>query len=148
MVERTPRTVETRDAAERKTPWKRQAVIPTPEPREGLTFRWVRTSSLGNQDNTNVSRRFREGYTPVKAEEFPELQILSDLGSRFKGNLEVGGLLLCSIPTEKVQARVQGQLQEVTNQMQAVDQSYMRENDSRMPLLRPERDSRSRAFGK
>ena len=74
MVDRTPRTLETRAATEHKAPWKRQSVIPAPEPRDGISFRWVRTSSLGNLDNMNVSRRFREGYTPVKAEDFPRTQ--------------------------------------------------------------------------
>lgn len=148
MVERTPRTLETREATKRKAVWKRQSVIPAPEPRDGITFRWVRTSSLGNADNMNVSRRFREGYTPVKAEDFPELKVLSDVGSRFKGNIEVGGLILCSIPTEQVEARIEGQAAEAQSQMDAVDNNYMRESDPRMPVLRPERSTRQTSFGK
>ncbi|HEV8078368.1 MAG TPA: hypothetical protein VGP45_08280 [Marinobacter sp.] len=148
MVERTPRTLETREATKRKAVWKRQSVIPAPEPRDGITFRWVRTSSLGNVDNMNVSRRFREGYTPVKAEDFPELKVLSDVGSRFKGNIEVGGLILCSIPTEQVEARIEGQAAEAQAQMDAVDNNYMRESDPRMPVLRPERSTRQTSFGK
>ena len=102
---------------------------------------------MGQSDNANVSRRFREGYTPVKASEFPELQILSDVDSRFKENIEVGGLLLCSIPEEFAQDRIQGQLEEAQAQIQAVDNSYMRENDPRMPLLKPERSTRT-SFGR
>ena len=75
-------------------------MLPTPEPRDGLSFRWIRTATLGNGDMTNVSQRFREGYVAVKAEDYPELQIMSDIDSRFKDNIEVGGLLLCAIPTE------------------------------------------------
>jgi hypothetical protein len=101
---------------------------------------------MGQSDNTNVSRRFREGYTPVKAEDFPELQILSDVDSRFKGNIEVGGLLLCSIPEEYAQERVQGQLEEAQAQIMAVDNNLMREQDRRMPLS-IERSSRT-SFGK
>jgi len=96
----------------------------------------------------NVSRRFREGYVPVKAEEFPELKVLSDVGSRFKGNIEVGGLLLCSIPEDVADDRVQGQLQEAQAQMEAVDNNYLRESDPRMPVLRPERSTRQTNFGK
>ena len=36
---------------------------------------------------------FREGWTPVKAEDHPELMLSSDVGSQFEGNIEVGGLL-------------------------------------------------------
>lgn len=148
MADRTPRTAQTREATQRKSTWKRQSVIPAPEPRNGLKFRWVRTSALGNQDNMNVSRRFREGYVPVKAEDFPELKVLSDVGSRFKGNIEVGGLILCSIPAEVAEDRVLGQLEESQAQMQAVDNNFMRESDPRMPVLRPERSTRQTNFGR
>jgi hypothetical protein len=148
VVERTPRTAQTREAAARKSSWKRQSVIPAPEPRDGVKYRWVRTAALGNVDNMNVSRRFREGYVPVRAEDVPELKMLSDVGSRFKGNIEVGGLVLCSIPTEVAEARVEGQLEEAQAQMEAVDNNYMRESDPRMPVLRPERTTRQTSFGK
>ena len=147
MSDRTPRHTETREKTERKKGWVRPSVLPTPDPREGLTFRWVRTSTLGNTDNTNVSSRFRQGYTPVKAKDFPELQVVSDFDSRFKDNIEVGGLLLCSIPTELVEERIEGQLEMARNAQEAVDRNFMRENDSRMPVLAPERSSRT-SFGK
>jgi hypothetical protein len=148
MADRTPRTLETREnTGARKKTWKRQSMLPTPEDRPGLKFRWIRTSTLGNADMTNVSARFREGYTPVLASEYPELQILSDVDSRFKGNVEVGGLLLCAAPTEDVQARVEGQLELAQSQIDAVDRSFMRESDPRMPVLRPERSTKT-SFGK
>jgi len=148
MADRTPRTLETREhTSPRKKTWSRQSMLPTPEPREGLKFRWIRTSTLGNADMTNVSARFREGYTPVLAADYPELQIMSDVDSRFKGNVEVGGLLLCAAPTEEVQARIDGQLEMAQNQIDAVDRNFMRENDPRMPVLRPERSTKT-SFGK
>ena len=73
-----PREAETREMSERVKPWTRQSMLPTPEPRDGIEFRYVRTSTLGNADNTNVSSRFREGYTPVLASEHPELHIRSE----------------------------------------------------------------------
>jgi hypothetical protein len=148
MADRTPREIETREhASPRKKTWKRQSMLPTPESRDGLKFRWIRTSTLGNADMTNVSARFREGYVPVMATDYPELQIMSDVDSRFKGNVEVGGLLLCAAPAEDVQARVEGQLEIAQNQIDAVDRNFMRENDSRMPVLRPERSTKT-SFGK
>lgn len=148
MAERTPRTRETRETTSRVATWKPQGMLPTPEPRDGLHFRWVRTSSLGNTDMTNVSRRFREGYAPVAATEFPELKVLSDLDSRFPDNIEVGGLLLCSIPAELATARIEGQTRQAQAQLDAVDRNYMRESDPRMPVLTPERSTRTSSFGK
>ena len=148
MTDRTPRTLETREVTSpRKKTWKRQSMLPTPEPRPGIKYRWIRTSTLGNADMTNVSSRFREGYSPVQAADYPELQIMSDIDSRFKGNVEVGGLLLCSAAAEDVQSRVEGQLEMAQNQIDAVDRNFMRENDPRMPVLRPERTSKT-SFGK
>lgn len=147
MADRTPRTMTSRDSEARDEAWKPQGMLPVPEPRDGLHFRWVRTASLGNTDMTNVSRRFREGYVPVKASEFPELQVLSDVDSRFPENIEVGGLLLCGIPAEKANKRILAQANTAQSQMDAVDRNYMRESDPRMPVLRPERSSRT-TFGK
>jgi len=142
MADRTPRTTETREAGERRKPWKRSSMLPTPEPRDGLSFRWIRTATLGNADMTNVSGRFRDGYVPVKAADYPELHIMSDIDSRFKDNIEVGGLLLCAIPAELKGDRVHGQLESAHNQAEAVDRNYMRESDPRMPMLKPERSNR------
>ena len=107
-----------------------------------MKFRWIRTSTLGNSDNPNVSARFREGYTPVKAADHPELQVISDLDSRFKDNIEVGGLLLCSIPAELADDRIAAQLDSASAQIEAVDNNYLRQSDPRMPVLRPERNTR------
>tara|TARA_R110000823_G_scaffold211015_1_gene341378 strand:- start:716 stop:1162 length:447 start_codon:yes stop_codon:yes gene_type:complete len=147
MANRIPRSLETREAGERKKPWKRASMLPTPEDRAGIKFRWIRTSTLGNADMTNVSQRFREGYSAVRAEDYPELQIMSDVDSRFKDNIEVGGLLLCSIAEDKVMERVEGQLEQAQHQADAVDRNLMRESDPRMPILRPEKSSRT-SFGK
>lgn len=147
MADRTPRTQDTREGGQRRRGWQRQSLLPTPEPRDGLKFRWVRTSTLGNEDNKNVSSRFREGYVPVKAEDFPELHVMSDHNSRFPENIEVGGLLLCSIPAEYAEERVIGQLDQAKAQIDAVDRNYLRESDPRMPVLRPERSTKT-TFGR
>jgi len=148
MVDRTPRTEETRDKTARKRTWERPSALPTPEPRDGIMFRWVRTSTLGDTDNRNVSMRFREGYTPVKASDYPELRVISDRDSQFPDNIEIGGLLLCSIPAEIVEDRSAQMAEKARQQMDSVDRNYLRENDPRMPMLRPERESRTTNFGK
>ena len=147
MVNRTPRELEVREKTERKKTWTRPSALPTPEPKDGLHYRWVRTSMLGNSDNPNVSRRFREGYVPVKAAEHPEMQLLSDVDSRFPENIEVGGLMLCAIDKDIAEDRSEQQLNASRQQMDAVDNNYMRQSDPRMPVLRSERSTRT-SFGK
>jgi hypothetical protein len=122
-------------------------MLPVPEAKPGIEYRWIRTSTLGQSDNTNVSSKFREGWTPVRAVDHPNLQVVSDIDSRFTDNIEVGGLLLCQNSTENVQARREAQNSQAASQMEAVDTSYLRNSDPRMPVLNPERSTRT-SFGK
>jgi hypothetical protein len=147
MADRTPRSQETREVEERNKSWTRPSALPTPEPKDGLHYRWIRTSMLGASDNPNVSRRFREGYVPVKAADHPEMQLLSDLDSRFPDNIEVGGLMLCAIDESIADSRAEEQLKDARKQLDAVDNNYMRQSDPRMPVLRTERSTRT-SFGK
>ena len=147
--ERTPRESETRENDSYRPPddWVPASILPSPNPQPGWTFRWVRTDVLGQSDNTNVSRSFREGWQPCKIDDHPELQIMSDIGSGFEGNVHFGGLLLCKAPEEKMQARTR-HYQEIANtQMESVDNNYLRENDPRMPMMKPERNTRT-TFGR
>ena len=142
--ELTPRSrgSENREETKRATPWKPAPLLPQPDPREGLEFRYVRVSMRGEDDNVNVSQALREGWEPVLAADYPELKILSDRGSRFPDNVVVGGLLLCSRP-EEVGAQVRDHIEkESQGQMEAIDQSLFRENDARMPMLAPDRKTR------
>jgi hypothetical protein len=135
LIDRTPRTHDNRETEARASDaWVPPALLPMPNPQPGWTFRYVRTSTLGKQDNTNVSGKFREGWQPVKASEVPELQIRSDRGSTFPENIEIGGLLLCKIPDEVLAKRRKYYLDMAQKQMEAVDRNYMREQDRRMPL--------------
>jgi hypothetical protein len=83
----------------------------------------------------------------VRAEDHPEMQVMSDIGSRFEGNIEVGGLLLCKAPEAEMEKRRAYFDQMASNQMESVDNSFLRENDPRMPVLQPERSSRT-TFGR
>ena len=142
MANRDSRTLDTRESSERKVTWKRANALPDPDPQEGVEFRWIRTSTLGQNDNTNVSSKFREGWEPVKLEDHPELKVLPDVDSKFKGNVEVGGLLLCRNSKENMDARREYHRQQTASQMAAVDNNYMRESDPRMPVLKPEKTTR------
>ena len=146
--ERTPRASETRQQEERPSDqWVPASILPDPDPQDGYVFRWVRTTVLGQPDNTHVSQMFREGWEPVKAEDQPELKLQSDLNSQFQGNIEVGGLLLCKCPEEKMKQRTEHFQKIAENQMESVDNNFLRENDPRMPMLNPERSTRT-TFGR
>jgi hypothetical protein len=112
-----------------------------PDERPGWKHRYVRISTLGTADPVNVSSKLREGYEPCKAEDYPELMLHASTEGRFKGGIEVGGLLLCRIPEEFLKQREDYYSKQNRAQMESVDQSFMRENH---PLMKKfsERDSR------
>tara|TARA_A100001011_G_C14313169_1_gene846659 strand:+ start:4130 stop:4441 length:312 start_codon:yes stop_codon:yes gene_type:complete len=102
---------------------------------------------MGQADNTNVSAKMREGWEPVRSQDHPELKVMSDIGSRFEGNVEVGGLLLCKNSEENVASRNEYFGEMAQRQMESVDNNYLRESDPRMPVLKPERQTKV-SFGK
>jgi hypothetical protein len=147
MAERTPRDNETRTKFERPKQWLPPELLPTPSPEDGYEFRWIRVSTLGTSDPMNVSSKLREGWEPVKASEHPEIQLM-DVGEkrRFPDSIEIGGLMLCKTPKEFVTQRNQFFQAQTDGQMASVDNSFMRENDSRMPLFKERRSEVS--FGR
>ena len=133
--ERTPREAESREVDERTKSWEPPQVLPDPAAQDGWVFRWIRTSIMGNQDNVNVSKRFREGWEPVRAEDHPEMMMASDRGSDYLGNIEVGGLLLCKTSEDNFNARSEYYAKLAHQQNESVSRNYMREDDPRMPKL-------------
>jgi hypothetical protein len=87
---------------------------------------------MGQADPSNVSSKLREGYEPCKAEDYPELMMHATTEGRFKGGIEVGGLLLCRIPEEFLKQRADYYANQNKAQMDSVDNSFLRENDPRM----------------
>lgn len=143
---RAPRAAKNRDADARPTKWTPPQLLPDPTPEPGYAFRWVRVSMLGKDDPTNISGKLREGWEPVKASDHPEIRLFGSGGNHIPDSIEVGGLLLCKTPVEFVEQRDAYYQQQADAQMQSVDNTFMRENDARMPLFK-ERSSKV-TFGK
>lgn len=143
---RQARDTENRETTKRKAAWTPPETLPSPKPQPGWVFRWIRTSMMGQADPTNTSAKFREGWAAVKATDHPELMLHADPNSRFKDNIEIGGLLLCKAPEEMMQQRTEYYAQQNKAQMEAVDNNFMKSNDERMPLFSEKRTSTS--FGK
>ena len=143
---RQPRNAETRIETQRPQQWTPPELLPEPDKQPGFAYRWIRASTLNMADPRNLSAKLREGWEPVKIEEQPKFQLLIDPNSRFKDNIEVGGLLLCKTPQELVDQRNAYYQKQSEGQMESVDNSLMRQNDPRMPLFN-ERKS-STIFGK
>jgi hypothetical protein len=138
---RLPQDLQTREAAVHPQAWVDPEKLPSPKPQAGWAFRYIRISTRGEADSTNFSSQIRSGWEPCKAVDHPEIQILVVENAQFKDNIVIGGLMLCKQPKERVKARQDYIDQKSDNQMRAVDNNFMKENNSVMPLF-SERTSR------
>jgi hypothetical protein len=140
------RELTTRAVQERPKQWAQPELLPEPDKQPGYNYRWIRVSTMSNADPRNLSAKLREGWEPVSVEEQPKFRLLADPNSRFKDNIEVGGLLLCKTPTDFVDQRNAHFAKVTQSQTDAVDNSFMRQSDARMPLFQERKSSSS--FGK
>lgn len=143
---RKSRDLDTRAAAARPTKWMPPQLLPDPLPEDGYAFRWIRVSTLNKDDPTNLSSKLREGWEPVKASDHPEIRLFGMASGHFPDSVVVGGLMLCKTPVEFTEQRDAHFRQLSDQQMNSVDNTYMRENDPRMPLFK-ERSTKV-TFGK
>lgn len=143
---RAPRP--TRTQTERPKVWQPASLLPEPDKQPGYVYRWVRVASLGKMDAQNLISKRREGWEPVRIEEQPQFAEFADPDSRYKDNIEVGGLLLCKCPSELMEQRDAYFARQSNAQMESVDNNFMRENDSRMPLFSEKRTTTSFGNGK
>jgi hypothetical protein len=143
---RLARELESRTQTERPKQWSQPELLPEPDKQAGYAYRWIRVSTLNQADPRNLSAKLREGWEPVRLEEQPKFQLLADPNSRFKDNIEVGGLLLCKTPLEFVEQRNSHYAKQADAQMNAVENTLMRQSDPRMPLFNEGKTTSS--FGK
>ena len=143
---RKPRELEERVMVQRPQQWMPAELLPEPDKQPGYEYRWVRVSTLNAADPRNVSGKLREGWEPVGIEEQPKFQLMTDPNSRYKDNIEIGGLLLCKTPSEFVTQRDAHFAKQAQAQMDAVDNTMMRQSDPRMPMFKERKSSTS--FGK
>ena len=143
---RLTRELETRAVQERPKQWMLPEMLPEPDKQAGYNYRWIRVSTLNAADPRNLSAKLREGWEPVMLEEQPKFRLLADPNSRYRDNIEIGGLLLCKTPSEFVDQRNKHFADQTKSQTDAVDNSFMRQSDARMPLFQERKSSSS--FGK
>lgn len=143
---RLQRELDNRTKAERPKQWAPASLLPEPDKQPGYAYRWIRVSSMNAADPRNLSKALQEGWEAVRAEEQPNLALLIDPGSRYKDNIEVGGLLLCKTPIEFKEQRDAHYQRQTNAQMQSVDNALMRQSDARMPLFNERKSTTT--FGK
>lgn len=141
MANRDARDLQSREKTARYD-YKPESSLPDPTPEPGYKFRWIATAINGQPLPQNVAKAMRAHWTPVKAEDHPELM----LPPNANGNVEIGGLMLCKAPEEAVESRNAYYRNQSERQMESVDNHFMRQSDSRMPLFKE--SSSETKFGK
>ncbi len=145
MADRTPRKNNTRETESRRKPWAPPSHLEAPTPPDGYVHRWIRVSMRGEEDKMNVNAKLREGWEPVRKDEYPDYEVPTIDDGRYEGVIGQGGLMLCRIPEETVAERTAYYGGRTREQMTAVDQDLMKESHPSMPISN---DRRSRvSFG-
>jgi hypothetical protein len=144
---RTPRSTESRNQTQRPQQWAPPELLPEPDKQPGYKYRWIRVSLGGQADARNISIKLREGWEPVKVEEQPQYGLLVNGEGRWKDCVQVGDVLLCKTPEELAEQRNNHYLAQSEQQIRAVDNNLMRQNDPRMPLFKESSSSTTRGGG-
>jgi hypothetical protein len=134
MTDRKARASETRETDTRRKPWAPPSHLAAPDAPEGFVHRWIRLAMRGEEDKMNVNSKLREGWEPVRKDEYPHHEASTIDGGRYNGIIGQGGLMLCRIPLETVAERTEYYGGRTREQMTAVDQDLMKEQHPSMPI--------------
>ena len=136
MTDRKPRESATRETETRRKPWAPPSRLAAPEAPAGYVHRWIRTAMRGEDDKMNVNTKLREGWEPVRKDEYPDYEAPTIDEGRFEGVIGQGGLMLCRIPVETAQERSAYYGARTREQMVAVDQDLMKDQHPSMPITK------------
>ena len=139
---REPREAQTREKKAARKPWAPPSALDAPNPPEGYVHRWIRMEVRGFDDRKNVMAKLREGWEPVRADEYPDFEVPTIEDGKHAGVIGVGGLLLARVPVEIVDERNDYYRSMTRNQMTAVDNDLAREQHPAMPISKPDRQTR------
>lgn len=103
---RPEREIRADDALHDQAAYRPPSVLDAPPPRPGMRQRWVRTHLLGQSDPAHVHVRFREGWSPRKADTIPKGFGVPTLNhGQYEGCIGIEGLILCEMPLARVAQR-------------------------------------------
>jgi len=134
MTDRKPRESATREVETRRKPWAPPSRLEAPQPPAGYVHRWIRVAMRGEEDKMNVNTKLREGWEPVRKDEYPDYEAPTIDEGRYEGVIGQGGLMLCRIPVETAQERSAYYGTRTREQMVAVDQDLMKDQHPSMPI--------------
>ena len=137
-IDKSSRESNSRDKTTRVKSWTLPSSLDAPLPPKGFVHRWIRTEVAGFEDTGNVSKKLREGYEFVRADEYKdainEFNYPVIAKGNYQGCIGIGGLVLARIPEEILKARSEYFSRLTSEQIHAVDNDLMKEQRPGMPI--------------
>ncbi len=133
-VKKTPRASEDRDKTKRPVEWTPPSSLDAPPAPDGFRHRWIRSESLGFDDQKNISGRLRSGYELVMASEYKDKGFPVVETGKHTGVIGVGGLLLARVPNEIAEARQKYYAEKAKDADDAVKTDLLRDQHPSMPI--------------
>jgi len=133
-VKKTPRASEDRDKTKRPVEWTPPSSLDAPPAPDGFRHRWIRSESLGFDDQKNISGRLRSGYELVMASEYKDKCFPVVETGKHTGVIGVGGLLLARVPNEIAEARQRYYAEKANERDEAVKTDLLRDQHPSMPI--------------
>jgi len=137
-IDKSSRQSNSRETTTRKKSWTLPSSLDAPPAPDGFIHRWIRTEVAGFEDTGNVSKKLREGYEFVRADEYKdainEFNYPVIAKGNYQGCIGIGGLVLARIPEEILKQRSEYFSRVTQDQMHAVDNDLMKEQHPGMPI--------------
>ena len=133
-VKKAPRASETRAKEAHEVVWTPPSSLDAPPAPDGFRHRWIRSESLGFDDQKNISGRLRSGYELVQASEYKDQGYPIVESGKYTGVIGVGGLLLARVPNEIAEARQKFYAQKAQDADDAVKTDLLRDQHPSMPI--------------
>lgn len=143
---RTPRASDGRETSSRETearemtfdPSQHSEMLPVPEKRDGIEYRYVRIEARGRLDTQNYTNALRAQWVPCNLKDLPELEyVMSDINHPLQEKnsdaIVVGGLVLCQRAAAIGEQMRKAANDESNRTLRALDNNYLNDSDQRMP---------------
>lgn len=136
-------TYELEDAdKEDDRPWVRPTSLEAPPPRPGFVQRWVRVAFRDEDDATNASRKFREGWKPRPADTVPPShQVPTISHGKWAGAVGIEGMVLCEMPKPMAEKRRKHFADETARRTNAIEDELQAQSRPGMEITQHRRSS-------
>lgn len=142
------RQIDQRDEIDRDselpTSWRRPSQLDAPAPRPGYVQRWVRYRTGNQEDADNLDKMLDQGWRPVKRSAASRVhELTADLRGKYGQYIVKRGLILMEMPEKLAAERNKHYRNKLRQMTQAIDRDLFKLHHPHMPLLKPERFSRT-----